>query len=161
MCNKANDPPLIVSRAPNPQVHPRNLSPIHHHQLQRLSDLSKATQLMSRARDTSLLTGNLRLCYARLLFGARFSSMRDPQVTCIKHLLGWGRFLSLPYHLLEMLILGPKPDLLNPIYWEWGPDIGILIQLSCPSETEAQCSREWNGTSSPLLPTLTHKTESN
>ena len=35
MCNKANDPPLIVFRASNSQVHPRNLSPIHHHQAQR------------------------------------------------------------------------------------------------------------------------------
>ena len=109
MCKKANDPPLIVFRASNPQVHPRNLSSYTSSSgPERLSDVSKATQLMSRARNTSLLIGNLRLFAMPDYSLEQGFSTCGPQVTCIKKSSGMGEVSKPPHYLLEMLIPGSQ-----------------------------------------------------
>lgn len=65
MCKETNDhplssPSLVLSKASNPQMHPQKSS-FSLSGTERLSDLSKATQLISRALNTGVLTGNLRL----------------------------------------------------------------------------------------------------
>ena len=78
-------------------------------------------------------------------------SMCDPQVTCIKNFLGWGRFLSLPYHLLEMLIPGSQSKPTESNILGMGPrhryfDPAFLPQWDRSAlKFESPCSREWNG----------------
>lgn len=98
--NKANDhPPLILSRAPDPQGTLRNLlvlqpSPSPSPGPERLNDLSKATQLMQSTMNTSPLTGHLRLF-------PEPTTLRSKVSQCVAHRSpgskssGEGQFLSL------------------------------------------------------------------
>lgn len=135
---------------------------------ERWSDLSKVTQLMNRAMNTGLLTGNLRLFPMPDYPLEQDFSMCGPQINCIKIVWCRGGFWASPTSFVR------NADSWVPVqtYWihylEHGAHKWAFKSSSYPLQRdrstlkfESPCFREWSDTPpQPFLPT-NHDTGSN